>query len=273
MFGTYLIGLRAGLAAALVVGVLLARPVRAGRRDALAPVWAGAGAAATLFLGFGCALTFGSRELTPEAREVLGGSLSVLTAALVTWLVVRLRHTARQARAGREQPGAAPRMSTAALAATAFLAVGREGLETALLVWASVRAADDGTHEPLLAVGLGLLTAAVLGLLCCRGLLRVGRAAFFAGTGALLLVVAAGVLAHGVRAFQTAGFFGGLEDKAFDASATVPPDSWYGALLEGAFVLPPQPTVLQAVVWSLYLVPALALFLTAPPRPGPAGPR
>ncbi|WP_107058982.1 FTR1 family iron permease [Streptomyces sp. NRRL B-1347] len=259
MFGSYLIGLRAGLAAGLVVCVLVAHLVRAGRRDALAPVWTGAGGAAALFLGFGCALTFGSRELTFEAREVLGGSLSVLTAALVTWLALRARHTART--------------STAAPAAAAFLAVGREGLETSLLVWAAVRTADDGTYTPLLAVVLGLFTAAALGLLCCRGLLRVGGAAFLTWAGALLLVPAAGFLAHGVRAFQVARLLGGLEDKAFDVGAAIPQDSWYGALLEGVFVLPPQPTVLQAAVWSLYLVAALAVFLTAPPRRGPAGSR
>ncbi|QDQ11227.1 iron uptake transporter permease EfeU [Streptomyces spectabilis] len=274
MFGNYLIGLREGLEASLVVCILVAYLVKTERRDALAPVWTGIGVAVALSLGFGCALTFGSQELTFEAQEALGGSLSILAVALVTWMVFWMRRTARHLRAelhGRLD--AALRMGTAALVATAFLAVGREGLETALFVWASVRASNDGSHGPLLGVVLGLLTAVALGWLFYRGALRINLAKFFTWTGAMLVVVAAGVLAYGVHDLQEARFLGGLEDKAFDISATIPPDSWYGTVLKGVFNFQPNPTVLQVVVWSLYLVPVLALFL-APARTGsgtPAG--
>ncbi|MFI6102644.1 iron uptake transporter permease EfeU [Streptomyces sp. NPDC093595] len=264
MFGNYLIGLREGLEASLVVCILVAYLVKTGRRDALRPVWAGVGIAAGLSLAFGCVLEFGSQELTFEAQELLGGSLSILAVVLVTWMVFWMRRTARHLKAelhGRLDE--ALRLGTGAVVATAFLAVGREGLETALFVWASVRAAADeaGSAEPLTGVLLGIATAVLLGWLFYRGAVRIDLARFFTWTGGMLVVVAAGVLAYGVHDLQEARFLGGLADKAFDVSTAVPPDSWYGTLLKGVFNFQPDPTVLQVTVWALYLVPALALFL------------
>ncbi|MFF3754105.1 iron uptake transporter permease EfeU [Streptomyces sp. NPDC002018] len=262
MFGNYLIGLREGLEASLVVCILVAYLVKTERRDALRPVWTGIGVAVALALAFGFGLEFGSRELTFEAQEALGGSLSILAVVLVTWMVFWMRRTARHLRSelhGRLD--AALRMGTGALVATAFLAVGREGLETALFVWASVRASSDGTHAPLIGVLLGIASAVVLGWLFYRGALRIDLATFFTWTGGMLVIVAAGVLAYGVHDLQEARFLGGLPDKAFDISTTVPPDSWYGTLLKGVFNFQPDPTVLQVIVWCLYLIPTLALFL------------
>ncbi|MEV0846997.1 iron uptake transporter permease EfeU [Streptomyces sp. NPDC049954] len=264
MFANYLIGLREGLEASLVVCILVAYLVKTGRRDALRPVWTGIAVAVLLALGFGCALTFGSRELTFEAQEGLGGSLSVLAVGLVTWMVFWMRRTARHLRS--ELHGKLDQalvMGTGALVLTAFLAVGREGLETALFVWASVRASGDGTHGPLIGVVLGLATAVLLGWLFYRGAIRVNLAKFFTWTGAMLVVVAAGVLAYGFHDLQEADVLPGLTRLAFDISGAIPPDSWYGTLLKGVFNFQPDPTVLQVTVWALYLVPVL-LFFFAP---------
>ncbi|MFD5341023.1 iron uptake transporter permease EfeU [Streptomyces hawaiiensis] len=266
MFSNYLIGLREGLEASLVVCILIAYLVKTDRRDALKPIWTGIAVAIALALGFGCALEFGSQELTFQAQEALGGSLSILAVGLVTWMVFWMRRTARHLKSelhGRLD--AALAMGTGALVATAFLAVGREGLETALFVWASIHAASDGTPRPLLGVALGLLTAILLGWLFYRGALRINLAKFFTWTGGMLVVVAAGVLAYGFHDLQEADFLPGLTDKAFDISGTIPPDSWYGTLLKGVFNFQPDPTTLQVAVWLLYLIPTLALFL-APAR-------
>ncbi|CAM5377436.1 iron transporter [Streptomyces spiroverticillatus] len=261
MFANYLTGLREGLEASLVVCILVAYLVKTGRRDALKPVWTGIGIAVLLALGFGAALTYGSQELTFEAQEALGGSLSIVAVGLVSWMVFWMRRTARHLKA--ELTGkldAALQMGTFALVATAFLAVGREGLETALFVWSSVRALSDGTHGPLIGVSLGLATAVALGWLFYKGAVRINLAKFFTWTGAMLLVVAAGVLAYGVHDLQEARFLGGLSNKAFDVSEQIPPDSWYGTLLKGVFNFQPDPTVLQVTVWALYLIPMLVLF-------------
>ncbi|MFD7263264.1 iron uptake transporter permease EfeU [Streptomyces sp. NPDC059874] len=268
MFGNYLIGLREGLEASLVVCILVAYLVKTERRDALRPIWLGIGIACAISLTFGAMLEFGSQELTFEAQELLGGTLSIISVGLVTWMVFWMKRTARHLKAelhGKLDTALA--MGTGALVATAFLAVGREGLETALFVWASVRASGEGSSAPLIGVLLGIATAIVLGYLFYRGALKINLAKFFRWTGAMLVVVAAGVLAYGVHDLQEARFLGGLNDKAFDISATVPPDSWYGTLLKGVFNFQPDPTVLQLVVWALYLVPVLALFLFEKTRP------
>jgi high-affinity iron transporter len=268
VFANYLIGLREGLEASLVVCILIAYLVKTDRRDALKPVWIGIGVAVGLALAFGCTLEFGSQELTFEAQEALGGSLSILAVCLVTWMVFWMRRTARHLKAELHgKLDAALQMGTGALVATAFLAVGREGLETALFVWASVRASSDGTEAPLIGVLLGILTAVVLGYLFYRGAVRINLAKFFTWTGAMLVVVAAGVLAYGFHDLQEADFLPGLTNKAFDISDTIDPTSWYGTLLKGIFNFQPDPTVLQVVVWTAYLVPTLIFFLI-PSRPG-----
>ncbi|MFJ2903392.1 iron uptake transporter permease EfeU [Streptomyces sp. NPDC087212] len=261
MFSNYLIGLREGLEASLVVCILIAYLVKTGRRDALKPIWTGIAVAIALALGFGCVLEFGSQELTFQAQEGLGGSLSVIAVGLVTWMVFWMRRTARHLKAELHgKLDAALAMGTGALVATAFLAVGREGLETALFVWASVHAAGDGTPRPLVGAALGLATAVFLGWLFYRGALRINLAKFFTWTGGMLVVVAAGVLAYGFHDLQEANLLPGLTDLAFDISGTIPPDSWYGTLLKGVFNFQPDPTVLQVTVWLLYLVPTLAVF-------------
>jgi len=261
VFSNYLIGLREGLEASLVVCILIAYLVKTGRRDAIRPIWIGISIAVLIAMGFGCILEFGSQELTFEAQEALGGSLSVVAVGLVTWMVFWMRRTARHLKSELHgKLDAALAMGTGALVATAFLAVGREGLETALFVWASVHAASDGTPRPLVGVALGLATAVFLGWLFYRGALKINLAKFFTWTGGMLVVVAAGVLAYGFHDLQEADWIPGLTHLAFDISDTIPPDSWYGTLLKGVFNFQPDPTVLQVTVWLLYLIPTLALF-------------
>ncbi|MFE6483595.1 iron uptake transporter permease EfeU [Streptomyces sp. NPDC057757] len=264
MFANYLIGLREGLEASLVVCILIAYLVKTEHREALRPIWIGIAAAVLISLGFGFGLEYGSQEMTFKAQEALGGSLSIVAVGLVTWMVFWMRRTARHLRAelhGRLD--SALLMGTGALVVTAFLAVGREGLETSLFVWTSVHAAgsEDGTFEPLLGALLGLATAVLLGWLFYRGALRINLAKFFTWTGGMLVVVAAGVLAYGFHDLQEADFLPGLTNRAFDVSDAIPPDSWYGTLLKGVFNFQPDPTVLQVTVWALYLVPTLAIFL------------
>ncbi|MFJ1705896.1 iron uptake transporter permease EfeU [Kitasatospora sp. NPDC088346] len=269
MFANYLIGLREGLEASLIACILIAYLVKTDRRDALLPVWTGITAAVVLSMAFGAVLQFGSAQLSFEAQEALGGTLSIIAVALVTWMVFWMRRTARHLKGelqGRLDEAIA--LGTVALVTTAFLAVGREGLETALFIWTAVQATGDGVR-PLVGAALGLLTAVVLGWLFYRGALRINLARFFTWTGALLIVVAAGVLAYGVHDLQEAGWLPGLDNLAFDISSTIPKDSWYGTLLKGVLNFQPDPTVLQVVVWVLYLVPVLYLFLRRP-QPTPA---
>ncbi|WP_371501167.1 FTR1 family protein [Kitasatospora sp. NBC_00374] len=269
MFGNYLIGLREGLEASLVVCILIAYLVKTGRRDRLTPVWTGIAAAVLLSMAFGAVLQYGSTQMTFEAQEALGGSLSIIAVGLVTWMVFWMRRTARHLKSELHgKLDAALAMGTFALVTTAFLAVGREGLETALFIWTAVQATSDGVR-PLVGALLGLLTSVVLGWLFYRGALKINLARFFTWTGAMLVVVAAGVLAYGVHDLQEAGWLPGLHSLAFDISSTIPKDSWYGTLLKGVLNFQPDPSVFQVVVWVAYLVPTLFLFLWPAGSTGP----
>jgi high-affinity iron transporter len=150
------------------------------------------------------------------------------------------------------------------LTLVALLAVGREGLETALFLWAATQAAardSAGTSTPLVGAALGIAVAVGLGYLMYRGAVRINLTRFFTWTGAFLIVVAAGVLAYGVHDLQEARFLPGLNTLAFDVSHAIPPTSWYGTLLKGIFNFSPATTVLEAAVWVLYVVPTMTLFL------------
>jgi high-affinity iron transporter len=267
VFANYLIGLREGLEAALVVSILVAYLVKSGRRDRLGPVWCGVAVALALSLAFGALLTFTSSQLSFRAQEAFGGTLSIIAVGFVTWMVFWMRRTARSLSTElRGRMDAALAMGTGALVLTAFLAVGREGLETALFIWSAVQATGQNT-QPVVGAALGLATAVVLGYLFYRGALTINLATFFRWTGAVLIVVAAGVLAYGVHDLQEAGILPGLNSLAFDVSGTVPPDSWYGTLLRGTVNFTPATTWLQAVAWVAYVVPVFALFLRPTKQP------
>ncbi|WP_445442309.1 iron uptake transporter permease EfeU [Clavibacter sp. km1a] len=261
MFANYLIGLREGLEAALVVTILIAYVVKIGRRDVLGRLWTGVALAVLLSLSVGAILTYGAYGLTFEAQEAIGGSLSIVATGLVTWMVFWMLRTAKDMRA--ELQGAVDRAIAGAawgLVAVAFLAVGREGIETALFLWSAVQATGS-TTMPLVGAGLGLVTAVGLGWLVYRGVLRIDLARFFTWTGALLLVVAGGVLAYGVHDLQEAGILPGLGALAFDVSGAVPPGSWYGTLLKGTVGFSPATTWLEGITWVLYVVPTLTVYL------------
>jgi high-affinity iron transporter len=259
----FLIGLREGLEASLVVSILVAYLVRTGRRDRLPLVWAGVAAAVGLSIGFAALLTYTEATVlrSDESKEVFAGVLSVVAVGFVTWMIFWMRRASRGI--GKELQGrldAAVAMGSLAVVLMAFLAVAREGLETALFMFTAVQAAGS-TVGPLIGFALGIGTSVALGWLLYRKAVTINLAMFFKVTGVLLIFVAAGVLAYGVHDLQEGGVLPGADSLAFDVTAQVPPGSWYGTLLRGIFNFSPQTTWLQLVVWVGYLVPVLYLFL------------
>ncbi len=274
MLGNYLIGLREGLEASLVVSILVAYLVKTDRRHLLPRVWAGIALAVAASLAFGAALTYGPRGLTFEAQELIGGTLSIIAVGFVTWMIFWMASAARglagELRSAVDRAADAGRWS---LVVVAVLAVGREGLETALFLWAATNAATRDsvgtitpTWEPLLGAALGIATAVVLGYLLYRGAIRINLSRFFFWTGIFLIFVAAGVLSYGVHDLQEAGFLPGLHNLAFDVSDVVDPTSWYAAVLKGVLNFSPQTTWLEAIAWVLYVSITLPLFIVATRR-------
>lgn len=252
MLANFLIGLREGLEAALIVGILLGYLVRTNREGLVSRVWLGVGLAVALSLGFGAVLEFGASELAEEAEETLAGALSFAAAALVTVMIFWMARNARNMRSNLNS--AVDEVSGYAwgLVGLAFLAVAREGLETALLLWSSMRATGGGAG-PLFGALLGLATAVALGALIYRGALRMNLSKFFTWTGAALIVIAAGVLAYGVHEWQEAGILPGEDTLAYDVTGVIPADSALATLVKGALSIGTTMSVLQAIVWVAYV--------------------
>ena len=286
MLANYLIGLREGLEAALVVSILVAYLVKTDRRRLLPRVWLGVALAVALSVALTLGLGLQSRQLTFRTQEMVGGVLSVVAAAFVTcmifWMAGAARSIAGELR-GRVDAAAKSRWS---LVVVAFLAVGREGLETALILWTATRTATGRdlpdaapvTSEPLVAAVLGIATAVVLGYLVYRGAVSINLSRFFTWTGALLIFVAAGVLSYGMHDLQEAGVLPGLHAVMFDITHVLPPGSVVATLLKGFFNFSPATTWVEGLVWFVYVAVVLPLFLleihrrnaSTTPRPAPA---
>jgi len=277
--GNYLIGLREGLEAALVVSILIAYIVKRGDRNALAPVWAGVGFAIALSVGF----AYGLHQLVAEKdhfkiQEKTGGILSLVAVGLVTWMVFWMRGAARGIKAELEgKLAAAIDMGAGALLVVAFLSVGREGLETALFLGNNINHSIGSPVVPVTGAITGLLTAVVLGYLIYRGGLKLNLAVFFKWTGIGLIVIAAGVFGYGWHDLQEADVLPGISSVAlnpgdfFEKFGTF--GDWLQTFLQGILNITATITWLQLVMWAVYLVPVLYLFLRpskkAAPKPVP----
>lgn len=267
---TALVGLREGLEAALVVVILLAFLVKTERTWAIRYVWVGVATAVALSVALGAVLTVGTRQLTFEQQELIGGIASIIAVGFVTAMVFWMKSAARTISGElRGRLDRALDLGPVAVALVAFLGVGREGLETAIFFYATAQAAGAGNSLPLLGWALGLGSALVLGWLIYRGALTINLGHFFRWSGVALVIVAAGILAYGVHDLQEAAFLPGLNTLAFDISHLLDPSSWYAAVLKGVFNITPRTTVLQAGAWTAYVVVVLTLFLR-PTRTSPA---
>jgi high-affinity iron transporter len=278
-FPSFLIGLREGLEAGLIVSILVATLVRADARSRLPQVWTGVLAAIALAMSFGAVLTFTAANLSATAQETFGGVLSVIAVAFVTAMVFWMRRSARTFSGEiREKVTGALGMGAGVLVLTSFLAVGREGLETALFLWTTARAAGESSG-PLTGAAIGLLLAAGLCWGLYRRILRINLTKFFTATGVVLIVIAAGVLGYGLRDLQEGGVLPGPTAYAFDLSGSVDAGSWYSTLVQGVFNLMPAMTWLQVAGYVGYLAVVMPLFVrgvrgervrTPEPEPAPA---
>lgn len=261
MLANFLIGLREGLEASLIVSILVAYLVKSNRRHEIRYVWIGVGSALVLVVAVFTAINIMFDQLSFRTQEIVGGTMSIIAAALVTWMIFWMRRTARFLKSELEGAMSAA-LGPFALATVAFVTVGREGLETAAIIWSTI--IGSTTAQPFVGATLGILVAVVLGYFIYRGAIRINLGTFFTITGALLIVVAAGVLAYGIFDLQEARVLPGFSDRVFDISSTIPPDSWYGTLLKGTVNFQPDPSWLQVIAWGCYIVPVLWLYLRKP---------
>lgn len=269
LFGSALIGLREGLETGIVVTILVAFLVKGDRRDALKWVWLGVAAAIAMTVGVFLVIQFGENTITGLAAEAIAGVASVVAVAIVTTMVLWMKKASATI-SGELRGGMSRALETGglAVAALAFLAVGREGVETALFM---VGYAEANTAWPLIGLIVGVLIAVAIAYAMYIGAVRINLAKFFKYTGVFLIVVAAGILSYGIGALQTVDWLPGLSHRAFDISSWFNWSSWYGEIIQGVFNVTPTPTVLQLAGHLAYIVIVLALFLrpiaAAPKRP------
>ena len=266
MLPTFVIALREGIEASLIVGIVAAFLGQQGRRDALRWVWIGVGIAVALCLAVGVALRLIGENLPQAQQEGLETIIALVAVVMVTYMIVWMRRHARGIKRALETDvaDALANGSVLALVAMAFFAVLREGFETAVFLLAVFENASDPGAASFGAI-LGLALAAVLGWLLYKGGLRINLSRFFRATGAVLALVAAGLVASALHSAHEATWFNVLQAKAIDLSWLVAPGSVRAALLTGMLGLRPEPTVGEALGWLLYLVP-VGLYVLWPDR-------
>ncbi len=268
MLPTFIIGLREGVEAALIVGIIATFLNQQGRHDALRLMWIGVGAAVTICVVVGVGLEILNQDLPQRQQEMLETVIGIAAIAIVTFMIVWMRKHARGLSGElRQSVGAALAQGSAmALVGMAFFAVIREGLETVVFLIAVFQGANDTTAAGFGAV-LGVLTAALIGAMIYRGGLKLNYSRFFRFTGAVLVFVAAGLVATTIHTAHEAGWLNVGQTEAMNLTWLVVPGTWTSSLLIGMLGWRPDPTAAEVIGYLLYLIPALTYVLW------PQGPR
>jgi high-affinity iron transporter len=270
----FLIGLREGVEAALIVAIVLAYVVRTGNGRHIPKIWIGAGAAALLSTVIGLLIFATVGSFQEPYEQLFEGSAMLIAAAVVTWMLFWMRRQSMNL--SGELHAAVDRVLTEGtawgLAVLAFTAVIREGVETALFLVGQATSANTGAPGVLAGAVLGLGGAALIGWGFYRGSRRIDLRRFFRWTGIALVFIAAGLLSHAVHEFIEVAEIAGValigSQTAFDISAVLSQDEGIGQFLRAIFGYSAKPEVLTLVVHVAYVVGILALYVR-PVRPSP----
>ena len=274
MLVAYLIMLREGIEAALIVGIVAAYLKQTGRSRFMPAVWAGVVLASVLCLALGIAMNVAETEFPQKSQELFEGAVALVAVGVLTSMVFWMKKAARSIKAELHDSveAALSRSSDGGmgLVLMAFFAVGREGLESVFFLLATFQ--QDLGWGPPAGASLGVLSAVAFGAAITYGGYRLNLRRFFTWTSALIVFVAAGLLATALRSFHEAGLWNGLQGQAFDLSNLLPADGTAGTLLSGIFGYQDAPTVGEVLVYLAFLIPALWLLLV-PSRPHAPAPR
>ena len=261
MLSTFLIALREGLEAALIVGILVAYLVKTGRNHLLAPLWIGVGTAIAASLALGGFLSFTSAELSDRGEEFFAGTTSFLAVGFVTWIVFWMKRAARGLRDELHgKVDSAVGAGSLAIAVTAFVAVVREGLETALFIYTNFKTVGAASSATIGLI-LGLALAVALGYLIYNRSVKINLSKFFQITGTALIIVAAGVLSYGIHEYQELGWLPGVDSYIWDVTSWMAKDSILASVLAGSIGFDTTTSWLQFIVAGAYIGIILWLYL------------
>src|SRR3954453_16561339 len=266
MIPTFVITLREGVEASLIVGIIAAFLVKEGREDAMRQMWIGVAIAIALCTAVGVGLDLVGEQLPQKEQEGLETIIGLVAVAAVTYMIIWMRRHARSIKGTLEGEAASALAtgSTLALVGMAFLAVLREGFETSVFLLAAFQDATDTAAAGAGAV-LGLVAAIAIGLGLYRGGVHLNLTRFFRATGLILVFVAAGLLASAAHTGHEAGWVNSFQSQALDLTWLVQPGTISGSLLTGMLGLQPTPTQVEVAVYLLYAVP-MALYVLWPDR-------
>ena len=266
MLPTFVVMLREGVEATLIVGIVAAFLATQGARRALRQMWFGVLAATVLCIAVGIALQLLSRDLPQRQQEMLETVVGAIAVCMVTYMIVFMKRHARDLAASlRDSAGTAlANGSQWALVTMGFLAVLREGFESAVFLSALLNASAN-KGPGLWGAVLGLIVAVGIGYGIYRGGVKLNLAKFFTITGAMLVLVSAGLVMTALHTAHEAGWLLAGQTQAVDLSAVVRPGSVQSSLFTGVLGIQPQPVVIEVIGWFAYLIP-MALYLFAPSR-------
>ena len=271
MLPTFVIGLREGLEAALIIGIVAAFLRQRGRGDALRWMWLGVLAAVAVCAGVAYGLHVAEENLPQREQEQLETVIALVAVGMITWMVVWMRRHSADLKGDLQIRAEVALLegSAVGLVLMAFLAVLREGLETAVFMLAAFQQSD---RPALTGTGalLGVTVAVVLGYLIYRGGVKINLSRFFRVTGVVLVLVGAGLFAFAVHTAHEAGWWNLLLDRAVDLRWLIDPGSVQSALITGMFGIQPEPTWGEALAFLLYAVP-MTIYVCRPTRPPRGG--
>ncbi|MBU0492128.1 MAG: FTR1 family protein [Chloroflexi bacterium] len=262
MIPSFLIGLREGLEAALIVGIVLSYLKKMGTRRSVTVVWWGVAAAVTVSLVAGIGLHTLGVAFEGAGEQIFEGAAMLLAAGVLTWMIFWMQRQGRNIRAELEADvrRAVVGGGRWALFALAFVVVVREGIETALFLTAAAFSASPA--ETLVGAGLGLAAAVALGYAIFAVGTRLDMRLFFRVTSVLLILFAAGLVAHGVHELQEAGIVPVLVEHLWDVNSILDENSTLGSILTSLFGYNGNPSLLEVVSYvGYYLVIGAALVL------------
>lgn len=262
MLASFLLSLREGLEAALIIGIVLGVLLKIKRTDLNKNVWLGAGAAAALSAIVALTLNLVGMEFEGRAEEIFEGIAMLLAAGVLTWMIFWMHRSSRTLKSEIEaQTNAAVHgKSSNALFALAFLAVFREGIELALFLLAVQTASSPA--QTLIGALLGLAGAAVLGWLLFNSTRKLSLRGFFSVTNVLLVIFAAGLVGLGVHELNEAGIIPAVIEHVWDINGILSDKSEFGLLLKALVGYNGNPSLTEVIAYLLYMVGIGTFMLT-----------
>lgn len=268
MLGAFLITLREGLEAALIIGIILAYLAKTGNREGFKPIWAGTALGTLASLVAGAVIYFTAGELQGAAEQIFEGTTMFVAVGVLTWMIFWMRKQAVNVKAHLQSQiqSALARNSSLALVVMAFLAVVREGIETVLFLFAATRTTESSVTFTLGGL-FGLITAVLIGYAVYKGTSRFNLKSFFNVTGVVMILIAGGLLAHGIHEFNEVSFIPSVIEHVWDINGMIPETSTIGRFLTALFGYNANPSLTETIAYIVFIVATLSgYFLFMKPK-------